>query len=832
MCKIETKNTKKNMKAIFTFFVSLLFCLSVKAQTDVTSEYIQNPSFENSTSGWTTENLASQSNNSFTKKDGTYYMEKWVGSGSVGSGYAIQTINGLPVGKYLLTVAAQNYTQTNTTKKNTGAYIYAGDQQTTVYTPNDYSVTFTNITGQVEIGFVAENATGNWIAVDNFRLYKTEDVDDATIKAEVERLINEGTALKESVMSNEADSILQEAITSASDMINGEGTYDPSVTLALQQAISNAKVSISEFATLKTAIDDAKTKVDSSKEGTEEFEAAINNAITVYENTGSTSDELAAAITSLEKAELAYNIANATPGSGTAPNVTSTNHYVPTGSTEALVRFTATGSNILERGVCWSTEHNPTVLDERTTKSFSLNGYIYHIKGLEPATVYYVRPYTMNKTYTVAYGDEIKIVTHPKGTCVGTWDNGAPDEAANARCRKAIQETIDYFNEWTGIRGFTLSGHYGSGTPTADCSYGGWMRIGPNAGNQAIGTVIHETGHGVGVGTQDRWWDSNVHNWEWKGREANDIYHFLENKYTSEYVMVGDNTHGWGQNATYDWFVNGADKDKHLELQYIGGCVLLYGLFIDGLCPTTSYHNGLSGYTYNFDDTKKYYIMNKDSDSGLGNGLLYQRTNTAISWKPILGTGEALTDSAAWNIEYNAQAGYYLFKNASTGRYLSHASTSSITAKNISSGKTPGSTEYFQLMPDRPATDVTIGEGDDAFTTHGYWFTWYNSENKSMSAGNYSNRLGYGTVSAATFNYADTATQQQWIIISEDEIEAYEAAAVATGIEKIKINDTNITGEKIVVGIYNDKGVMMQQTQKGLNIIRYNDGSSKKIYIK
>ena len=106
----------------------------------------------------------------------------------------------------------------------------------------------------------------------------------------------------------------------------------------------------------------------------------------------------------------------------------------------------------------------------------------------------------MNKTYEVAYGDEVKIVTHPKGTCTWSWNEGAPDAAANERCRTAIKQTIDYFNEWTGIMGFHLSGHYGSGTPTADCSYGGWMRIGPNAGNQAIGTVLHETGHGVGVG--------------------------------------------------------------------------------------------------------------------------------------------------------------------------------------------------------------------------------------------------------------------------------------------------------------------------------------------
>ena len=303
----------------------------------------------------------------------------------------------------------------------------------------------------------------------------------------------------------------------------------------------------------------------------------------------------------------------------------------------------------------------------------------------------------------------MKLVTHPQGTCTGSWDNGAPTEAANTRCRNAINETIEYFNQWTGIKGFNLSGHYGASTPTADCSYGGWMRIGPNAGNQAIGTVIHETGHGVGVGTSARWKDTNVHNWKWYGHEANEVYSFLENKdadpYNSEFCMVGDGTHGWGASASYDWFVNGADKDKHLEYQYIGGCALLYGMFIDGLCPTSSYSNGIAGYTYNFDDSKYYYIMNKSDQCGLGDALLSQRLSYA-SLKNYISTGTEIDETAAWTLEYDPQTSLYSFKNVATGRYLSRASSEAglkILAK-------PTATEKFQLMPDR--TDVECNGKD------------------------------------------------------------------------------------------------------------------------
>lgn len=864
------------------------------------SSYLVNPSFEEGFTGWTNVNLASQSNTSFSKKKGTYYVEKWVGSGSVGSASVIQTIKALPNGVYKLTVAAQNYTQSNTSKKNTGAYIFAADQQTTVYTPADYSVKFTNITGEVEIGFVAENATGNWLALDNFRLYLIGNVDTQDVLAEVARLVADAEALQSSSMSSTASAELQTAIdaakalnetstdeqiqtamknlkaatehaqTSIAEMASiasliAEGepllssmmsstastslqsaidaaklittaSTDTEVKTALtniEKAVADAKTSVEEYKAVADKIAEVEPKYDETKNGAADFKAEIDKAKALVVNPEATSDELAAEVKALDRALLAFNLANATAGSGTAPAVTVTNHYVATGATEALMRAAFKGSNILERGVCWSTEHNPTVLDDRTTEYHSLNGLIFHLRGLNPATVYYLRPYVMNKTYTVAYGDEVKIVTHPNGTCTGSWNEGAPTEAANARCRNAIAETIKYFNQWTGIKGFHLSGNYGADTPTADCSYGGSMRIGPNAGNQAIGTVIHETGHGVGVGTHWRWYScadtrEYTSHGKWLGREANDMLDFLENDYTENKFMTGDRTHGWGYNASYDWFVNGSDKDKHQELQYLGGCCLLYALFVDGLCPTNGYPNGLPAYTYNFDDAKKYYIMNKDAERGLGEGLIYQRSAVGLAWKPMI-TNEEISDSAAWYIEFDAVNGCYSFKNASTGKYMSHPTNgSAVQAKKVTSK--PGTNEKFQLMPDR--TDVTVGVGDTEITTHGYWFTWYDSESKAMNAAKLGSYTGYGALQQYGFDFSDEATTQQWIIICEDELEAYRDAAIATGIGSIKIEDGTPEGNKTVVGIYTIGGVQLNETQSGFNIIRYSDGTSKKIFVK
>ena len=758
------------LQRLLTSGILILTCLQIEAQNqqDVTS-YIINPSFETTSSGWALTNLSRQSNSQFTKKAGTYYMEKWTAKGNgAGSASARQTLKALPTGVYKLTVGAQNIDQNTTSRQCNGAYIYAGNSKEPVYKAADYSLEFIHTSGDVEIGFVADNAEGNWVSVDNFRLYLIRELD---IWAEIQELITVADNLP---VPQEIASTYQWSQQFSNSLTTAKSLTDASTTEEMNSA----------YNALKNAVDNEKELID--------------------------------------KALFAYLIENATDGTGIAPMVTQTNQYVATGATQALMRATMTGSNIKERGVCWSTERNPTVLDNRTTKSFSMKGTIFHITNLKPSTVYYLRPYVMNQTYKVAYGDEVKIVTHPKGNCTGTWDDGAPDANANERCRMAIKQTIDYFNEWTGIMGFTLSGHYGAQTPTADCSYGGWMRIGPNAGNQAIGTVLHETGHGVGVGTHWRWYSCSDTRQDysrgyWLGREANRVLRFLENCDSKAVVFTGDNTHGWGTinsaygqvtngSITYDWLVNGADKDTHQELQYIGGMCILYGLFIDGLCPTSGYNNGISGYTFNFDDTKKYYLMNKNAESGLGTGVMYSPQAMLVGWNENL-MNENLSDSAAWYLEYDAKNSYYAFRNAATGRYLSHESTISTKKKTI-----PTKSEWFQLMPDR--TDVTIGTGSEKKTTHGYWLTWDNNGAKSLKATKRNSVAPYALLSIDNFNYSDNATDQQWIIISEDELDDYRKAAGTTAIREI----SNVN-EKADTKTYDLQGRRVSTPTKGLYII-------------
>jgi sporulation protein YlmC with PRC-barrel domain len=65
---------------------------------------------------------------------------------------------------------------------------------------------------------------------------------------------------------------------------------------------------------------------------------------------------------------------------------------------------------------------------------------------------------------------------------------------------------------------------------------------------------------------------------------------------------------------------------------------------------------------------------------------------------------------------------------------------------------------------------VTVALKSGDLTTHGYWFTW---NSKGMQANALGKTTQYGTLSEVDFNYSNSATKQQWIILSEEEMKAY-----------------------------------------------------------
>ena len=230
--------------------------------------------------------------------------------------------------------------------------------------------------------------------------------------------------------------------------------------------------------------------------------------------------------------------------------------------------------------------------------------------------------------------------------------------------------------------------------------------------------------------------------------------------------------------------------------------------------------------------------MCKDEERGLGTSLMCMYKNSifySLGWKDVLSADATwVGDSAAWKIEYIPSLGYYRFKNVKYERYLTNQTSKYSTATAMSTGTSPNtnpSDYYFQLMPDR--RDVTYSTENGEITTHGYWFTWTPTAgvHKSMSAKEIASGKEYGTFAISDFDYADSATTQMFIIISEDELQQWREVngllkGDVNGDGKVDGTDIQAVINVIVANVYdakadinNDGSVNGVDIQEIINII-------------
>ena len=721
------------------------------------TDKIVNPSFETGDmEGWS-GNMSLQGNNVFSIKKGTYYAEKWTNKGSaIGDVNLNQTIKGLLPGRYILRAAAQNIQEDTPTRAQTGAYIVANTHRETVTTRKDYALEFMLVSDWLNIGFLCEDASGNWVSVDNFRLeYISDDFND--IKAEYSALISTAEALANKRMNSKALSNLQEAINNAKPLAS-QSTVDGWAEAArqLENTIAVADESQKAFAKLLAAIDKAQSELDkSSAAHKENYQAAIDAARAIYNNSSTTDAQALAAIAPLDKAQFAFRIEN---GSGTAPKVTTDKRYIK-GSTWAFGRSTVSGSNIIETGFCWSEDPDPKVTDFRTTEQLNQAGIIYWLRDLKPGTMYYMRAYAITSTYAVGYGDVIKFSTVPKSS-IGHWYNNGGDEATNDRLNDAINRSMDYY--WanaSSIHGFGISVSYSPGTPTADCSYGGSMRVGSSSSYQQPGTIMHEALHGIGVGTHGNWWSGDYRSdgggGYWLGEQVTNAIRFWDNN--TDGRLNGDSMHMWPYGC------NGAHEDSHNDNLYCMMGILAQALNEDGLPGSGAIGYALPFYSFVHEDGVKYYIKNEDESRGLYSSYLVETATHALQWKTMSADEAAADDAAAWYISFTPNNQYYQFKNAKSGYYITYSSTWK-TVKHT----TPTSADNIHLMKGR--VDVKV----ENKVFRGYHFIHpESSSNPPTLAANASNKTGN-----QSFNISNSSTTQRWLILTADEAQTFEAGSV------------------------------------------------------
>ena len=78
------------------------------------------------------------------------------------------------------------------------------------------------------------------------------------------------------------------------------------------------------------------------------------------------------------------------------------------------------GAAITEKGICWSTSTNPTILHNKIIEGSTETGDFYcSITGLTSTTVYFVRAYATNSVGT-SYGNQVTFTTYPYAPVIAT----------------------------------------------------------------------------------------------------------------------------------------------------------------------------------------------------------------------------------------------------------------------------------------------------------------------------------------------------------------------------------------------------------------------------
>ena len=116
------------------------------------------------------------------------------------------------------------------------------------------------------------------------------------------------------------------------------------------------------------------------------------------------------------------------------------------------------GTQIIERGVCWSTNHTPTISDNFVSKEGDLGEYTCDLTNLSPNTKYYACAYAKNSK-GLTYGNEVSFQTKPLQTFTvevsaypsngGTVTGGGTYDEGQSCTAKATENTGYNFVNWT-----------------------------------------------------------------------------------------------------------------------------------------------------------------------------------------------------------------------------------------------------------------------------------------------------------------------------------------------------------------------------------------------
>ena len=236
--------------------------------------------------------------------------------------------------------------------------------------------------------------------------------------------------------------------------------------------------------------------------------------------------------------------------------VTDFNHFYAIGGGEVVADG---GLDIIERGICWSTSHNPTTMNNKLTAGTGMGEFTCRMSYLFGNTTYYVRAYAANAA-GMRYGNEVTFTTSPH-------PNTAPEGSIPALF--SISETQQVFFSKGNLQ-------YQASTNTWRFAEHQWDYVGGTYNGQDYGTVYE---NGVKCDNSqispayNGWID--LFGWATSGWDNNNLYYrpwdtensgwtvngygygYWDGEY-SNYSMTGDYANmDWG---VYNAIINGGNE--------------------------------------------------------------------------------------------------------------------------------------------------------------------------------------------------------------------------------------------------------------------------------
>lgn len=106
---------------------------------------------------------------------------------------------------------------------------------------------------------------------------------------------------------------------------------------------------------------------------------------------------------------------------------------------------------ILEKGICWSKDHYPTILDSKISSGAGAGSFTTIIKGLLQDTINYARSYAKDGTGRIIYGQEVVINTLPNLTIITAEPTNITDFGATIGGTLINNNTTDKLNIAAGF---------------------------------------------------------------------------------------------------------------------------------------------------------------------------------------------------------------------------------------------------------------------------------------------------------------------------------------------------------------------------------------------